>query len=104
VFTVQRERIELMLQEDEPELASMRREERVEEEHYNDQDPARVAGEITDAANVLAAAFDALSDDEWNRTALYGYPSKQVRSVEWIGRHTIHEGEHHVLDMERQLP
>jgi hypothetical protein len=104
VFNTQRERLEQALAEDEPEFAPMRREERVEEEHYNEQDPSRVANEVADAADALASAFEALDDDGWARTGVYGYPTKEVRTLEWIGRHTIHEGEHHVLDIERLLP
>jgi hypothetical protein len=26
-----------------------------------------------------------------------------MRSVEWIARNTVHEGRHHLMDMERQL-
>ncbi|MFL6242053.1 MAG: DinB family protein [Acidimicrobiia bacterium] len=103
VFRVQRERVQLALSEEEPVFAPMRREERVIEERYNEQQPAKVGREITEAAESLAAALEALDGDAWTRTGIYNYPVTRVRTVEWIGRHTIHEGEHHLLDIERQV-
>jgi predicted carbohydrate-binding protein with CBM5 and CBM33 domain len=101
VLRVQRERALLALAEDRPSFASMRREERVIEERYNGQDPAQVAREIAEAAEDLAATLDALDDPGWERTGIYNWPTTRVRTVEWIGRHTIHEGEHHLRDIDR---
>jgi hypothetical protein len=100
VFRVQRERILLALAEDQPAFAPMRREERVAEERYNEQQPAMVAEEITQAAEAFAGTLETLDDDGWLRTGVYNYPTTQVRTVEWIGRHTIHEGEHHLQDIQ----
>jgi S-DNA-T family DNA segregation ATPase FtsK/SpoIIIE len=100
VLQVQRERVLLALTEDQPAFASMRREERVTEERYNEQRPAAVAGEIAQAAQVFAETLEDLDDDAWQRTGVYNYPTTRVRTVEWIGRHTIHEGEHHLQDIE----
>jgi hypothetical protein len=47
--------------------------------------------------------LERLSDSEWQRRGVYNYPAPQLRTVEWIARHTIHEGVHHILDIERQL-
>ncbi len=101
VFRVQRERIELALAEDQPAFASMRREERVAEERYNEQRPADVARQTAVAADALARRLEALDADGWNRTGLYSWPERRVRTVEWIGRHTVHEGEHHLMDIDR---
>jgi hypothetical protein len=101
VFRVQRERMRLALAEVEPTFASMRRDERVAEERYNQQQPARVGREITDAAGSFALELDALDEDAWNRTGIYNYPTTRVRTVEWIGRHSIHEGVHHLMDIDR---
>jgi S-DNA-T family DNA segregation ATPase FtsK/SpoIIIE len=101
VFRVQRERVLLALAEEQPAFASMRREERVLEERYNDQQPELVAREITDAAESFAQTLEALNADEWQRTGTYNWPERRVRTVEWIGRHTIHEGEHHLRDIDR---
>ena len=81
----------------------MRREERVIEERYNDQQPGRVAGEIRDAAEALTQTLQALEDPAWQRTGIYNWPERRERTVEWIARHTVHEGEHHLTDIHRLL-
>jgi hypothetical protein len=103
VLRVQRERMERALREDEPTFASMRREERVTEERYNEQAPKQVAFELAESAGALADDLDRLDQKAWQRTGIYNYPTKEARTVEWIARHTIHEGEHHLMDIERLL-
>jgi hypothetical protein len=101
VCRVQRERVLLALAEEQPAFASMRRDERVVEEHYNEQQPSEVAREMSEAVESFAGTLDSLDDDGWNRTGVYNYPEPRVRTVEWIGRHTVHEGEHHLWDINR---
>jgi hypothetical protein len=103
VFRAQTGRIALTLEQDTPEYQTMRRDARVTEERYNEQDPPTVLDEVAAAADELASAFEALDAAGWQRTGIYSYPTREVRTLEWIGRHTIHEGEHHLLDLERQL-
>jgi len=101
VLRVQKGRIQLALVEETPTFASMRREERVFEDRYNEQDPQRVAGEIVFAGGELAALLESLDETGWSRTGVYNYPTTEIRTVEWIGRHTIHECVHHLMDIER---
>jgi hypothetical protein len=101
VLRAQRQRVLLAQTEDRPTFASMRREERVLEEGYNEQAPPAVAGELADAAQALAATLAGLDAAGWTRTALYRWPVRAVRTVGWIGCHTVHEGVHHLLDIER---
>lgn len=103
MFRAQRARIALALEQDTPLFASIRRDERAVDERYNEQDPAVVRSEITEASDELASAFEALNDEGWARTGTYTYPTEEIRTLEWVGRHTIHEGEHHLLDINRQL-
>lgn len=103
VFRVQRDRVAQALDEHEPAFTSMRRDERAVEERYNEQDPATVIREVASAADDLASALDALDGAGWERTGLYAYRGPEVRTIEWIARHTIHEGVHHIMDIERQL-
>ncbi|MDQ3639939.1 MAG: DinB family protein [Actinomycetota bacterium] len=103
VLKMQKERIQLALVEDEPAFAPMRREERVIEDRYNEQDPAEVAKELNDAASALAQTLETLDEEGWQRRGIYHWPTTQVRSVEWIGRHTLHEGRHHLWDIDRLL-
>jgi S-DNA-T family DNA segregation ATPase FtsK/SpoIIIE len=103
VLTVQRERILLALAEDNPAFASMEREERVEREHYNEQSPQTVATEITAAAAALAEMLSVLTDDEWRRTGIYRWPTREIRTAGWIARHTVHELIHHLRDVDAGL-
>ncbi|HTT87673.1 MAG TPA: DinB family protein [Acidimicrobiales bacterium] len=103
VLEVQRHRAERAGAEARPDFAPMRREERVTEDGYNDQDPAAVADRLVAGAGALAGLFDGLDDAGWERTGVYHWPTTEVRTVEWIGRHTVHEEVHHLLDVGRLL-
>ncbi len=103
VLRAQRERVQLALVEEQPTFTSMRREERVTEERYNEQSPAVVSDELTTAGEALAATLDELDEAGWLRTGVYNWPTTEVRTIEWIARHTVHEGEHHLMDIERLL-
>jgi DNA segregation ATPase FtsK/SpoIIIE, S-DNA-T family len=103
VLVVQRERLALALAQDRPSFASMRREERVSEEGYNEQAPTVVLDQLREAANSLGDALDALDEAGWNRVAIYRWPVVAERSMAWLGRHTVHEGLHHLRDIDRVL-
>jgi hypothetical protein len=103
VLVVQRDRLALALRETCPQFTPMGRDERVTRDRYNDQDPAAVAVELAGAADAVAAAFAALSEDEWARTGIYSYPTPTERTMLWLGRHTIHEGRHHLRDVDKVL-
>jgi DinB superfamily len=102
VFLVQETRIHRCA-EDQPDFVSMRGEERVSEDRYNDQDLSVVASQIHSAAATLARTLAALDETAWTRTGLYHWPTTELRTVDWIGRHTLHESVHHFSDIERQL-
>lgn len=102
VLRVQRERLALALATPEPEFVPMRRDERAVEERYNEQDVEVVLTDLAAAADALADAVAALRPEQWPRTAVYPWPARQVRTVEWVARHSVHEGEHHLLDIARQ--
>jgi hypothetical protein len=34
---------------------------------------------------------------------VYAYPERAERDILWIGRHTLHECHHHLLDIDRGL-
>ncbi len=103
VLRTQTARIAVALEEDTPVFTPMGRDELVTQRRYNEQDPDGVMAEITSAADELARAFESLDESGWTRTGIYTYPTREERTLEWVGRHTIHEGAHHVMDIERQL-
>jgi S-DNA-T family DNA segregation ATPase FtsK/SpoIIIE len=103
VLRFQRDRVLLAQAEDTPEFTSMRRDERAIEERYNEQDPVVVAGQLAAGASDLAGTLGALDDTGWQRTGVYPWPTREVRSVEWIGQRTAHELAHHLFDSRRLL-
>jgi S-DNA-T family DNA segregation ATPase FtsK/SpoIIIE len=103
VLVVQGERLAQALAQDRPDFTPMRREERVTEERYNTQDVAVVLEQLRDAAHSLADAMDALDDRGWSRVAVHPWPVRRERTMAWLGRHTVHEGVHHLGDVERVL-
>jgi S-DNA-T family DNA segregation ATPase FtsK/SpoIIIE len=103
VLTVQRERLELALVEEGPIFIPMGREERVVQERYNEQELATVLEQLTRAAQSLAHALEALDDSQWIRVGVYNWPTKAERTMSWLGRHTVHEGVHHLMDVERVI-
>ena len=99
VLRVQAERLALALRADNPEFAPMGRDERAVRDRYHAQDPAVVRAELTAAAGELAAAFGRLGPREWDRTGVYTWPAVAPRTMLWLGRHTVHEIEHHLGDI-----
>jgi S-DNA-T family DNA segregation ATPase FtsK/SpoIIIE len=103
MLRVQRERVLFAQAETVPRFASMRRDERAIEEAYNDQDPLVVAAELTAAASAFTQTMTAFDDAGWARSGVYPWPAEEVRTVEWIGRRTVHELAHHLFDNRRLL-
>ncbi|MET8912223.1 DinB family protein [Micromonospora sp. NPDC004551] len=101
VFRVQGERLALALRVAEPEFTPMGRDELVVTERYNAQDPEVVLADLATAAEGFAARFGALGEADLARTGVYPWPQREVRTLLWLGRHTVHEAEHHLLDIRR---
>ncbi|MEV6926372.1 DinB family protein [Dactylosporangium sp. NPDC051485] len=101
VLAVQRERIELALRADAPEFATMGRDELVVTRAYNAQDPSAVLADLAANAERLAAAFGALDAAALARVGSYPWPEPVERTLLWLGQHTVHEGEHHLMDITR---
>ena len=103
VFLVQRDRALLALVEDRPRFAPMYREERVELAGYASEDPHDVAGEIEVAAGLLARLLARLTPAQLARPCVYNFPAPAEVDLAWVGRHSVHEGEHHLCDIDRVL-
>jgi len=103
VLLVQRERVLMARREDCPSYPPMGRDERAEHDGYADQDPARVAEQLNDAALLFSNVLARLGSDDWQRTMIYNYPTPTERTMEWVALHTEHEIRHHLLDVNRQL-
>lgn len=82
----------------------MGRDERVEHDGYLAQDPLDVARQLNDAAALLANVLNRLDPTDWSRTVMYNYPKQLERTLKWVAVHTEHEIQHHLHDIEAQLP
>jgi len=103
VLLVQRERVLAARRVDGPDCAAMGRGERVGHDGYDEQDPIDVARQLNDAALLFANVLARLGAGEWDRTVVYHYPQSRERSLRWLAVHTVHEAQHHLLDIRRQL-
>jgi hypothetical protein len=103
VLLVQRERVVLAQVTERPNLAPMSRDERVPICRYDAQSAAAVVDQLAMAAELLALVFEGLTPAGLDRELLYNFPAPEVRDVAWVGRHTMHEGVHHLGDVRRVL-
>ena len=103
VFLVQRERVVLTQVEEVPSFARMYRDERVELCGYNAQSAASALAQVEMAAELCALAFQRVEGPTWSRRFVYNWPAAGENDLAWLGRHTVHEGEHHLMDVRRVL-
>ena len=104
MLLVQRERLLAARRLDRPECQPMGRDERVALDGYAAQNPADVARQLGDAAQLFANDLDRLSGADWDRSVIYSYPRRAERSLRWLAIHTVHEVRHHLLDVRQQIP
>lgn len=94
-------RVALGLVVDTPSFEPMDRDARPARYRYDAQLPDVVAREVLDAADALALVYDALSDEQLERTVTYNWPQRFERTLRWVGQHTVHELVHHRMDLQR---
>lgn len=94
-----RERLELMLREDNPVFANWDQDATAVEEDYFHQVPAEVADQLAAEAAATAAAFDAVRADQWERPGRRSNGS--VFTVATFAVYFLHDIEHHVHDVTR---
>lgn len=99
VMTVQRERLQLALDEDQPVFEPMDRELLVVERRDLDQRVGVVIEELEAAVTALADTFQLLTDEQWHRTGVVSWLPSGARSMGWLGRDAVHEGVHHLGDI-----
>lgn len=104
VLLVQRERVLAALRMDDFVAVPMGRDERVEHDGYAEQDPADVVRQLQDAAMLFVNVLRRLEPSDWDRTLRYPYPEPVPQTLLWVARHTVHELQHHLMDIRRQVP
>ena len=72
-------------------------------DEYAEQEPEDVARQLADAAQMFSNVLARLTADDWHRTVIYHYPETCERSLRWVAMHTLHEAQHHLLDIRRQV-
>jgi len=97
VFGVFDGRLALMLDQDDPPFENWDQDATALAERYDLQDPAVVAEQLADAADVVADRFDAVPDDAWERTGRRSNGS--VFTVRTLGQYFLHDVVHHLHDV-----
>jgi S-DNA-T family DNA segregation ATPase FtsK/SpoIIIE len=103
VFLVQRERAVLAQVEDVPSFARMYRDQRARFCDYMAHPLPSVLDHLEMASSLVAAAFGGVEGPAWERRFVYNWPTATEHDIAWLGRHTVHEGEHHLMDVRRAL-
>jgi hypothetical protein len=97
VFRLYDERLRMMLEQDDPLYPNWDQDETAVRERYDAQDPARVATELSAAAEAVAARFDGVQGAEWER--LGRRSDRAAFTVETFGRYFAHDWVHHLWDV-----
>ena len=92
--------IERMRTETNPTISFPDPDELAARERYNQQDPAAVLARLKDACDRLAATIERFDPDDWERTATFDWGERDALTMM---RNAVHEGAHHLRDIERGL-
>jgi hypothetical protein len=93
-------RLSLMLTEDDPLYPNWDQDETAVSDRYDTQDPVTVAGELSAAAQQVAARFSAVAGNQWTRS---GRRSDGASfTVETFARYFVHDPVHHLHDVTGQ--
>ncbi|MBO0842743.1 MAG: methyltransferase domain-containing protein [Nocardioides sp.] len=91
------ERVRLMLDEDDPLFPNWDQDATAREDDYASQDPATVAAELLDAADLAAVTYEKVAPDAWGRAGRRDNGSRFT--VESLGRYHLHDIVHHLWDV-----
>ena len=91
------QRLHQMLEEDGPRFANWDQDEAAVERDYGSQDPATVAREVTAAAERVAATYESVTGDQWDRPGTRS--NGDTFTVDTLGRYHLHDLVHHAHDV-----
>ena len=97
MFRLYHYRLGLMLTEDDPLFSNWDQDETAIAERYGEQEPAQVAGQLSEAARALAGRFATVSGEQWRRPGRRS--DGAVFTVETFGRYLVHDPVHHLYDV-----
>ncbi|KIU17128.1 DinB family protein [Mycolicibacterium llatzerense] len=92
-------RVRLMLTEDDPRFPNWDQDETALADDYPSQDPAVVATELFDAANIVATTYANVPADSWGRRGLRSNGSEFT--IATISLYHLHDVVHHSYDVTR---
>jgi 2-polyprenyl-3-methyl-5-hydroxy-6-metoxy-1,4-benzoquinol methylase len=94
------ERLDLMLEHENPQFANWDQDLTAVEDRYDLQDPAVVASEVVEAAEAVAARYDDLADADAPTRARAGVRDDgSVFTIDSLGRYHLHDLVHHAHDV-----
>jgi hypothetical protein len=70
------------------------------EQRYNERDPEQVLAELDANATALADVLDDVEPEDWRRTGTFPWGERDVLTM---ARNGVHEGIHHLRDIENVL-
>ena len=91
-------RLGLMLEQDDPLFPNWDQDD--SSDGYADEDPAVVAEELAESAEEMAAAYESVQGDQWQRTGRRS--DDKEFTVESFSRYFLHDIEHHAWDVTGQ--
>jgi hypothetical protein len=97
VFRLYDERLQLMLDEDDPLFDDWDQDDTAIADRYHEQDPTVVASELAAAAEQVASSFAAVTGDQWARGGRRS--DGAVFTVRSFARYFLHDPEHHLADV-----
>jgi hypothetical protein len=97
VFRIFRERLALMLREDDPLFANWDQDAAAVQGRYWQQNTELVTAELSSAGQETAAGFDEIPDAAWERTGRRSNGS--MFTVRTLAVYCLHDIEHHVHDL-----
>lgn len=102
VFRKFDERLLLMLSTVDPVFENWDQDATAIEDRYAMQNPGVVAREMADAGLSLAARFESVKEDQWDRRGFRSDGS--VFTVDSIARYLMHDPVHHLWDVGAEVP
>ncbi len=91
------DRVRQMLGEDAPTFANWDQDQTAVDDDYGSQDPAQVGRDVVTAADEVAAVYEGVTGDQWDRT---GTRSNGDRfTVDTLARYHLHDVVHHAHDV-----
>ncbi len=101
VLAFYRNRIQLVLDEDQPQLEGGGFD--AVPPTYNEADPAMVAAGFEAEAKALAGVLETLDETQWQRVGRASDGSGAERTVRVLAERAVHDAHHHLLDIGRSL-